>query len=76
MADRPPVVVNLKVEYSGGHEQEVIEIPRDEWDAMTPAQRLADVEERAANHAYNYVGWGWHIDNTGDYDSVANVREN
>lgn len=68
MTDRTePVRISLNVEFPGGSESMDYEIDRDEWDAMTPAERTKGIEEAASDHAYNYVGWGWHIEDPDDY---------
>jgi hypothetical protein len=47
------VTISPNVEWPGGHEQDTVEIPYNEWDTMTPAQRRADLDDRAAEHATN-----------------------
>ena len=64
---RPPVMISINVEFPGGSESDVHEVDRDEWDAMTPAERKKLAEEVASDHAANYVGWGWNIDDPADY---------
>lgn len=74
MSEKPPVVVELVVSWPGinGSESEPYEIDRDRWDAMTPAEREADINQAAEEFATNYVNWGWSIDDPGDAAAVAN----
>lgn len=72
MADsdpRPPVVVEVNLSWPGvgGQENSTYEVARDEWDAMTPAARLALCEAYADEDAYNRFSWGWHIADPDDY---------
>jgi len=66
---RPPVLVEVNVSWPGldGNHDETIEIDRDKWDAMTPAERTAHCEGLAAETARDLVSWGWHIYNAEDY---------
>jgi hypothetical protein len=67
---RPPVVISMSVEGFSGSAQDTYEVPRDEWDAMTPAERVTFAEGCASDHAANYIGWGWHIADPDDYAST------
>lgn len=66
-----PVIVRLNVEGFGQSESETLEVSRAEWDAMTPRERYTFVSEAASDHAANYVGWGWHIEDPDDYAAVG-----
>jgi hypothetical protein len=68
-----PVIVSLHVEGFGESENETHEIPRAEWDAMTPVERVKAAEEAAGVFAGNCVGWGWHIDDPQDYAATEDV---
>lgn len=72
MADsdsRPPVVIEYSIYWPSADASEVgtFQIDRDEWDAMTPAQRLARAENGAQDIVENTVTWGWHIPDPDDY---------
>lgn len=69
--DRKPVVISLNVEGFSSSESDTYEVSRDEWEAMTPAERTAFAEGCASDHAANYVGWGWHIADPDDYASTG-----
>jgi len=69
--ERPPVVVSLNVEAFSDSRSDTAEIPRAEWDAMTPAERTKRVSEMASDFANDYVGYGWHIDDPDDYASTG-----
>lgn len=71
MGRHRPVVVNLNVQGFGQSESETLEVDRDEWDALTPAERLVLVDSAAADFAANYVGWGWYIADPGDMNAVG-----
>jgi hypothetical protein len=64
--NRPPVVIDMHVEAFGDSRDETTEIDRDEWDAMTPAERAAMVQECADEFAASYVAWGWNIADEAD----------
>lgn len=66
-----PVIVSLHVEAFGEGRDDTFEIPRDKWDAMTPAERAQLLETEATDFAANYVGWGWHIDDPDDYAAAV-----
>lgn len=66
MPSSDPVVVLLNVEGFSSSETISVEIDRDEWGVMTPTQRSKLLDELASEHAANYVGWGWYIDNPVD----------
>lgn len=68
--ERPPVVVLLHVEWPNDSRTEPCEIDRDAWDAMTPVERLEEVEMLASEHAGNHVSYGWHINDATDYRAV------
>jgi hypothetical protein len=73
MADnnpRPPVVtVEYSISWSSQDASEVgtFDIPRDEWDAMTPAERVKRCEQTADEILENTVTWGWHIHDGADW---------
>jgi hypothetical protein len=62
--NRGPVVVTLSCEANPS--QESVEIDRDEWEAMTPAQRLRECDEMLTDHVTNAGGSGWWIDDPDD----------
>lgn len=66
---RPPVVVEYSINWSDkdASEHGTFEIPRDEWDAMTPAERTAKCEQLAEEIVTNAVGWGWSIPDPDDW---------
>ena len=66
-----PVRVALHVEAFGGSEDHELEIPRDEWDAMSLAARQTLLDDEAEEFATNYVAWGWHIDDAEDYAAAT-----
>lgn len=68
---RPPVVLDMHVEGFADSRDETLEIDRDEWDAMTPEQRVALADRAAEDFAVNYVGWGWNIANPVDYAAAT-----
>lgn len=70
-AQRPPVVVSLHVEAFGQSRDDTAEIERDEWDAMTPAERSELIDGYAEGLAANHVGWGWHINDPTDYAAAT-----
>jgi hypothetical protein len=70
MAERPLVVISLHVEGFGGSAHDTEAVDRDEWDAMTPAERSRLAEDMAEAHAINHVGWGWHIEDPADLAST------
>lgn len=70
----PPVVATLNVEGFGHHDTATVEITRDEWDTLTPAQRVALLDEMAGEHAAFSVGWGWHIDDPTDLAATEGAR--
>lgn len=73
---RPPVVVEYNLSWPGvgGSESDTVEIPRDEWDAMSPAARLQLCESIADEAAYNRFAWGWHIADPDDYASTEESK--
>lgn len=54
-----PIVVRLTVE--AHPREEVIEVPRADWDAMTPAQRTAYLDDEVDTCIANAGGAGWQI---------------
>lgn len=69
MADKGPVIVTLSCEAREG--TQTVEIDRAEWDAMTPAQRAQDLNERAVDFVNNQGGYGWWIDDPEDSAAAA-----
>jgi hypothetical protein len=67
--DKGPVIVTLTCEAREG--TGTVEISRAEWDAMTPAQRRARVEDEADQHVNDQGGYGWCIDDSDDDASVG-----
>lgn len=69
---RPPVVVEYSISWSGVGASEIgtFEIDRDEWDAMSPAERLEEARIGAQGIVENTVTWGWHIEDPDDYAST------
>lgn len=55
---------------SGSTETEEVEIERDQWDRMSPAERNAHCEQIADETAYNRFSWGWHIHDPADMAST------
>lgn len=52
-----PVIIRATVEDMIGRTED-IEIPRSVWDAMTPAQRRAEIENIGDETVSNAGGWG------------------
>jgi len=48
-----------------------IEIPRDEWDAMTPRQRTAYLDDARDEHANSILGTGWSLSGEDAGEEVA-----
>jgi hypothetical protein len=73
---RPPVIVEVNLSWPGvgGHEDNVYEIPRGEWDEMTPAERVAYCEELAVEDANNRFSWGWNIADPDDYEATEEPK--
>jgi hypothetical protein len=76
MNDNPenPVIVTYHIEWAGqgASDRGTFEIPRVEWDQMTPAQRRDRVELVVAETVASEVGSGWHIY---DQDYMAATEE-
>lgn len=70
MAGRPPVVIELYVEAFGGSADDTVEVDRDEWESMTPDQRVSYADGCAQDHIANSVSGGWHIYNPDDMAST------
>lgn len=66
---RPPVVVEYSIEWpeQGAFDDGTFEIPRDEWDAMTPTERAQRCQVGAEEFVQNAIGWGWNIPNPDDF---------
>lgn len=64
-----PVIVQLNCEANPSTNTE--EIDRAEWDAMTPAERGAMLDEMVNTHMSNSGGGGWYIADTDDEASVG-----
>jgi len=73
---RQPVVVEYALSWPGvgGREVGTVEVPRDEWDAMTPADRTAYCEQIALHAADNLFSWGWNIEDSDDYASTVEPK--
>lgn len=68
-----PVVVEITVE---AHPTTgTAEWTRAEWNAMTPARRLAAIETAVADEVGNAGGAGWHITSGATSDDVATSRK-
>lgn len=65
---KPPVRVRLylSTNWVGADAEEYIEIHRDEWDEMTPAERRSYCDESAADFMANLVEYGWTISDDAD----------
>ena len=60
MAQQEPVRVRVSVEWPGGKDVEMVEIDREEWDALVDnADRASLLARITEEHAANYVGSGW-----------------
>lgn len=68
---RPPVIIELHVEGFGEQSDDTAEIDRDEWDAMTPAERSRKLDRYADEHMSNAVSYGWHIKDPTDYAAAT-----
>ena len=62
------VTINSSCDHASGTARDDIEIDREEWDEMTPAERVAYLDESADTLAMNRFSWGWHI---ADADDMA-----
>jgi hypothetical protein len=56
-----PVEIDVNVGWPTGSENEVLTCPRDEWNAMTPAERAQWCDAEAEGYALNRVNWGWNV---------------
>lgn len=70
MATTDAVQVDLTVEGFGGEDHTTVEIPRQEWDQMSPHQRFDRCEELANEHLRSRVSWAWNIADPEDYKST------
>lgn len=66
---RPPVIVDYNISWPGldGQENDTIKIPREKWDAMTPTERTAWIEDAVQARFADLCGYGWHIYNPADF---------
>lgn len=73
---RPPVVVEYTISWPGlnGRETDTFEIARTEWEAMTPAERTARIEEVVEARFVDLCGYGWHIYNETDYKATEEPK--
>jgi len=73
---RPPVVVQVHLNWpgAGGHSEDSYEIPRDQWDRMTPAERGAYCDGLAEEEADNKFSWGWDIADPADYAATEGSK--
>lgn len=71
--ERPPVraVVYAEIFTRETYTALEIEIPRDEWDAMTPHERTAHLNEARDEHANNLIGTGWSLSGADAGEEVA-----
>lgn len=67
-----PVRVTINVE--ARPTTETVEIDRAEWDAMTPADRRALLDDMAEAAMQNAGGYGWGIDNPDDEAATQDPR--
>lgn len=71
--EKPPVVVEVVCSdrlSQGSTVTDTVEVERDLWDGMTPAERFAYCDELANEEAYNRFSWGWHIYDQADMAST------
>lgn len=74
---RPPVRIEIVCSdrsASGSTQTEIFEIPRAEWDAMSPAERRKTCDNVADETAYNRFSWGWNISEPADYASTEEPK--
>jgi hypothetical protein len=73
---RPPVEVSYTISWPGldGNETDTFEIPRAEWDALTPAERTARIEDCVQARFVDLCGWGWHIYDKADYAATEEPK--
>lgn len=66
---RPPVEISYTISWPGvgGEETDTFQIPRAEWDMMSPTERTAWIEDAVQSRFADLCGWGWHIYNEADY---------
>lgn len=66
--NRRPVVVRVNSEcgHASGAHTDYDEIDRDRWDAMTPAERVKECHQMAADLAAQHFGYGWSIPDDAD----------
>lgn len=56
-----PVQIEVSANWPRGGEKDIVECPREQWDAMTPAERVKWCEDAARDHAENYVRWSYDV---------------
>lgn len=66
--NKDPVRVQLYVHTGlvGAEHHDEIEIPRDEWNEMTPAERRKQLDDEAQTLLWNHIDYGWSIDDADD----------
>jgi hypothetical protein len=59
-----PIRLNVYIEcgHAGGDVETTFEIPRDEWDAMTPDERDAYCNDTAEIEFGNRCSYGWNVE--------------
>ncbi len=70
---RPPVVVEISCgdrATQGSTEVDQVEVDRDLWEGMSPAQRSAYCDSLAEDMATNRFSWGWNISDPADMTST------
>lgn len=72
--NKGPVIVTLNCEARPSTDTQ--EIDRAEWDAMTPAERLALIEDMSTTHMTNAGGYGWAIEDPDDEAMVGGSAPN
>ena len=65
MADGP-VKVRLSVEAFSDAAVEEVEVDRDEWDALSVAERNTLLDDMAEAHATQYMSYGWDVEDADD----------
>ena len=71
-----PVRIHLYVDTglaNASHEDD-IEIPRNEWNAMTPAERRDLLDDNAEILMSNHIEYGWQIEDEDDHAATEDPR--
>jgi hypothetical protein len=56
-----PVVITVSVETPTESYTANFEVPREEWDAMTPDERVKYAEDTASTEFYNSCNYGYSV---------------